>query len=244
MTTELEKVSRHYDEMADVYDRRYDRNRGRCYYSHISRFVLERLPKGGKILDIGCGTGLFVQEYLVNGGSAVGLDISRGMIGRARDRCPASDFTIGTAERIPFLDNTFDVVSSLLAFSYVKNPGRVLSEAFRVVRPGGYISVCTLGKNFFTAGLPAVYRIGEVMKIRQVGVGAFGERYYRGEEMRSLFRQAGFTDITIQRCSFAHINLIDPLFHLARKIEPFVEQKIPYLAYNICASGRKPDSSE
>ena len=122
MTTELEKVSRHYDEMADVYDHRYDRNRGRCYYSHISRFVLERLPEGGKILDIGCGTGLFVQEYLVNGGSAVGLDISRGMIGRARDRCPASDFTIGTAERIPFLDNTFDVVSSLLAFSYVKNP--------------------------------------------------------------------------------------------------------------------------
>jgi len=203
--------------------------------------VLDRLPEGGKILDIGCGTGLFTQQYIANGGSAVGIDISRGMIGRARDRCPNSEFTIGTAERIPFKDDSFDVVSSLLAFSYVKSPGTVLSEAFRVVKPGGYIAVCTLGKNFFTAGLPAVYRIGEVMKIRQVGVGAFGERYYRGEELRALFWKAGFTDIAIQRCSFAHINLIDPLFHLARKIEPFVEKRIPYLAYNICASGKKPE---
>jgi SAM-dependent methyltransferase len=163
------------------------------------------------------------------------------MIGRARERCPNSDFTVVTAETISFLDNSFDAVSSLLAFSYLKNPGKVLSEAFRLVRPGGYIAICTLGKNFFTAGLPAIYRIGEVMKIKQVGVGAFGESYYRGEEMLSLFRQAGFTDITLQRCSFAHINLIDPLFHLARKVEPFVERRIPYLAYNICVSGRKSD---
>ena len=78
MTSELKKVSRHYDEMANVYDNRYDRSRGKCYYNHISRFVLDLIPKNGKILDIGCGTGLFAQQYLTNGGSAVGIDISRG----------------------------------------------------------------------------------------------------------------------------------------------------------------------
>ena len=73
----------------------------------------------------------------MNGGSAVGLDISGGMITRAHDRCPKSDFTVGTAERIPFSDNSFDAVSSMLAFSYLKNPGKVLrgiprGQAWRV----------------------------------------------------------------------------------------------------------------
>ena len=45
------------------------------------------LPKGGNLLDIGCGTGLFVERYIEAGGSAIGLDISRKMIERARHRC-------------------------------------------------------------------------------------------------------------------------------------------------------------
>ena len=50
----------------------------------------------------------------------------------------------------------------------------------------------------------------------------------------------GFINIRIKWCSFAHINMIDPLSSLARKIEPFVEKSVPQLAYNICVSGKKP----
>jgi hypothetical protein len=71
-------------------------------------------------------------------------------------------------------------------------------------------------------------------------MGDFGERYYSESEMNDLFFKAGFTDILIRRCSFAHINLIDPLYGIARKIEPFVEERLPYLAYNLLASARKP----
>ncbi len=38
------------------------------------------LPRGGRLLDIGCGTGLFVEKFIKNGGTAVGLDISGKMI--------------------------------------------------------------------------------------------------------------------------------------------------------------------
>jgi len=55
-----------------------------------------------------------------------------------------------------------------------------------------------------------------------------------------MFTTAGFTNIQAKWCSFAHIDLIDPLFHLARKVEPFVERRIPQLAYNICVNGTKP----
>lgn len=235
------KVARHYDEVAEIYDRRYDRSRGRSYYSHISRHVLACLPKGRNLLDLGCGTGLFVQHYTGQGGKATGLDLSRGMIVRARSRCGGSQFAVGTAEVLPFRDGCFDAVASLLAFSYVHEPEKMLQEVYRVLRPGGSIAVCTLGRNLLTSVLPAVYTLGEAMRIRHVGMGAFRERYYTVDEMEELFLDAGFEGLLIRRCTFAHLNLIDPLYDIARRLEPFVEENIPQLAYNILASGKKPE---
>src|SRR5271157_3868890 len=135
MTPVTGKIRLHYDEMAEVYDKRYDENRGRYYYSHIARHVLDGFVRGGRLLDLGCGTGLFVQRYLEHGGTATGLDISRGMIEKASGRCPSSNFIVGTAEVLPFRDNSFDAISSILSFSYFKQPDATLSEIYRVLAP-------------------------------------------------------------------------------------------------------------
>jgi ubiquinone/menaquinone biosynthesis C-methylase UbiE len=198
------------------------------------------LPRGGKLLDIGCGTGLFVEKFIKNGGTAVGLDISGKMISRAHNRCPTSEFIVGTGEKIPFCDHSFEAVSSLLVFSYVKDPHAMLSESYRVLKPGGVISICTLGKKLLTRGIPTLYQLGEKMKIKHLVMKDFGEHYYDEDEMNSLFSQAGFSDVDVSWCSFAHIDMIDPLYNFARKVEPFVEKRVPQLAYNICVSGKKP----
>ncbi|MDD1707296.1 MAG: class I SAM-dependent methyltransferase [Methanoregulaceae archaeon] len=239
MSATLQKVQLHYDEVADIYDDRYNKNRGRFYYEHISRQVMECIPKKGLILDLGCGTGLFLNAYEKREGSGIGLDLSQGMVRRATTRCPSSDFVVGNAELLPFREESFDAVCSILAFSYVKKPLDLLSESKRVLRHGGSIAVCTLGKNLLTKGLPAIYTMAEVMKMRRIGMGSFGERYYDEQEIRALFEDAGFNDVQVKRCSFAHLNLVEPLFGIARKIEPFVEEKVPHLAYNIIASGIK-----
>ncbi len=233
------KIQEHYDTIADVYDHHYDKPRGRCYHTHISTYIMSVLPKGGILLDIGCGTGLFVERYINAGGSAIGLDISSNMIQKARRRCMACDYTLGTGEKIPFCDNSFDAVSSLLVFSYVKNPETMLNEAYRVLKPGGKIAICTLGKKLLTRGILAIYQISEKMKVNHVVMKDFGEHYYDRGEMDYLFTRAGFSDISVTWCSFAHIDMIDPLFLLAQKIEPFVEKRVPQLAYNICVSGKK-----
>ncbi len=240
MTPVSGKIQLHYDEMAEVYDKRYDENRGKFYYTHITRHIMDGFVRGGRLLDLGCGTGLFVGRYLEHGGNATGLDISRGMIEKASARCPKSNFILGTADVLPFQDCSFDAVSSILSFSYFKQPETTLSEIYRVLAPGGSVAVCTLGRNIFTRGLPALYQITEAMNIRKACHGAFGERYYSVEEMETLLAEAGFTEVTVRRCSFAHYDLADPIFELAQKIEPFVEENIPYLAYNICAKGKKP----
>jgi ubiquinone/menaquinone biosynthesis C-methylase UbiE len=201
---------------------------------------MKALPKGGALLDIGCGTGLFVEKYLHNGGTAVGIDLSRNMIGRARGRCACCDFTEATGESIPFRDNSFDAVSSLLVFSYLRDPEAMLSEAYRVLRPGGAISICTLGKKLLTSGIPAIYHISEKIRVKHVVMKDFGEHYYDEHEMYDLFSEAGFCDVRVSWCSFAHIDMFDPLFNLAQRVEPFIERRIPQLAYNICVDARKP----
>ncbi|MDD1700410.1 MAG: class I SAM-dependent methyltransferase [Methanoregula sp.] len=234
------KIKEHYDTIADVYDHHYDKNRGRCYHRHISTYIMSVLPENGILLDIGCGTGLFVDRYIESGGTAVGLDISGKMIEKARHRCKPCDFAVGTGEKIPFCDNAFDGIASLLVFSYVRDPEAMLSEAHRVLKPGGSIAICTLGKKLLTRGIPAIYQIGEKIKVKHVVMKDFGEHYYDKKEMEELFIQAGFSDIMVKWCSFAHIDMIDPIFHIAQKIEPFVENRVPQLAYNICVSGKKP----
>ncbi|WP_292367764.1 class I SAM-dependent methyltransferase [Methanoregula sp. UBA64] len=236
----VEKIRQHYDAIAGIYDTHYDHPRGRCYHTHISTHVMEALPRGGRLLDIGCGTGLFIGKYLQNGGSAVGIDISRNMIKKARMRCPGSPFTLGTGEGLPFRDDSFDAVSSLLVFTYLRDPAAMLDEAYRVLKPGGSISICTLGKKLLTSGIPAIYQISEKIRVSHVVMKDFGERYYDGDEMYRMFVEAGFCNISVSWRSFAHIDMIDPLFSLAQRMEPFIERRFPQLAYNICVDAQKP----
>ena len=243
-TVKQEKIREHYDTIADIYDSHYDCVRGRTYHDHISGYVMDALKKDGRLLDIGCGTGLFVERYLKSGGDATGLDISRRMIERGRRRCPGSGFITGTGDKLPFRDNSFDDVSSLLVFSYLKNPEFMLAEANRVLKPGGRIAICTLGKKLLTRGIPVLYHISEKIRVKHVVMKNFGEHYYDEREMRDLFSAAGFEEIEIRWCSFAHINMFDSLFTLASKLEPFVEKRVPQMTYNICVSGRKPEDKK
>ena len=182
MKRALHKVREHYDEVAGVYDNRYDAERGKLYYTHISDTILSLIPGKGFLLDIGCGTGLFTEIYNTRG-EAAGLDISKRMIERAIKRLPDHFFVVGTADHLPFEDEIFDTCTSLLAFSYLDNPQSMLDEVYRILKPGGTLAVCTLGKNLFTSGLPAVYSIGEILKVKKIGVGSFGEHYYSTKEM-------------------------------------------------------------
>ena len=223
-----------------MYDLRYNTACGRVYHRHICRHMLDWVPRGKLLLDLGCGTGLFMRRYGELGGTAVGLDISRGMVGAAREQGRWFDYLVGTAEVLPFRDDTFGVVSCVLAFSYLPHPAWMLGEAYRVLKPGGVLAVSTLSRSVITSLVPAIYRLGEKMEIDRIGVGDFGERYYTEEEMVGIFSDAGFTDVKAKRCSFAHHSLKEPIFDIARRVEPFIEKNVPGLAYNLVVCGRVP----
>lgn len=98
------------------------------------------------VLDIGCGPGAAVRSAasVVTAGLAAGVDRSPAMIDIARKRSAELDnvsFEVGSAEALPFDDDTFTVVWTVHAFHHWENREQGLSEAHRVLAPGGRLLI-------------------------------------------------------------------------------------------------------
>ena len=115
----------------------------------VGHELLSRLPHGlapQRWLDMGCGTGYFsrVLGERLPGSQGVALDIAEGMLDHARPLGGAEHFIAGDAERLPLRDSTCDLIFSSLAVQWCGNFDAVLSEAFRVLKPGGIFAFASL----------------------------------------------------------------------------------------------------
>jgi len=103
---------------------------------------------GGRILEVGVGTGLSLDSY-GRGTRIVGIDISEPMLDKARKRVEARGLTnvealeVMDAEHLAVPDASFDVVVAQYVVTAIPNPEKALAEFVRVVRPGGEIILTT-----------------------------------------------------------------------------------------------------
>jgi phosphatidylethanolamine/phosphatidyl-N-methylethanolamine N-methyltransferase len=99
---------------------------------------------GGKILEIGVGTGLSFGDY-DEATEITGIDMSEPMIARARERLRSGrypyvkELLVMDAQAMSFPDASFDCVVGQFVITLVEDPERVLSECARVLKPGGEI---------------------------------------------------------------------------------------------------------
>ena len=99
------------------------------------------------VLDLGCGTGLYLEYCSPDG--YVGLDLSKAMIRVAQSKFPAHRFIQGDMAGLPFPDASVDSVMSLFgSFSYCLTPHRCVEEMNRVLRPGGRVVVMAYGQRY------------------------------------------------------------------------------------------------
>ena len=91
---------------------------------------------GGKMLDVGCGTGFLIDIAHSFFDVVIGVDITDEMLDRVVDR---RNVVVGNADayKLPFKDNTFDVVASYSFLHHLFSPPDVIDEIHRVLRPGG-----------------------------------------------------------------------------------------------------------
>jgi phosphatidylethanolamine/phosphatidyl-N-methylethanolamine N-methyltransferase len=128
---------------------------------------------GGRILEIGVGTGLSFDDYDAST-EITGIDLSEPMIARARERLAkgrypyVKDLQVMDASELKFADATFDCVVGQFVITLVEDPEQVLSECARVVKPGGQIIL--VNHLYSEKGLAAAVERLLAQKARAVGL--------------------------------------------------------------------------
>jgi ubiquinone/menaquinone biosynthesis C-methylase UbiE len=110
----------------------------------------ELLPdvSGRSGLDIGCGEGHNTRLLARHGARVVGIDIAEDFIAHARqaeaDEPLGIEYHVASAVELPFGDRTFEFATGFMSFMDVPETDRVFAEAYRVLRPGGFLqfSIC------------------------------------------------------------------------------------------------------
>jgi ubiquinone/menaquinone biosynthesis C-methylase UbiE len=126
----------YYDEFAKW----YERERGKGYHRMLDDLevgLVERYAVGKDVLEAGCGTGLLLERVAQFARSARGIDLSPGMLAKARER--GLDVEVASVTELPFPDQSFDVAYSFKVLAHVEAIGQAMSEMARVVRPGGHV---------------------------------------------------------------------------------------------------------
>jgi SAM-dependent methyltransferase len=133
-----------YDSVSERYDR------SRSFDSAFTRRLREALPADfspRRALDAGCGTGNATRcvGEAFPGAKVFGLDLSAGMLGRARDKLAGVPLVRGDAARLPFAAGAFDVMLSTYVLHHLRGLGGYCAEASRVLAAGGRLVILTAG---------------------------------------------------------------------------------------------------
>jgi len=104
---------------------------------HEARYLRRHLGSCRRILDIGCGPGIFERE--LKDLDITGVDPDPGMLELAGETAPGARFIKGKAESLPFADRTFDGAFFVTSLEFVKDQKKAMGEAARVLTKGGRI---------------------------------------------------------------------------------------------------------
>jgi SAM-dependent methyltransferase len=112
------------------------------------RSVLTRLHLNEQkmILDVGCGSGLFLSMVLPTGAAIHGIDAAPGLLEISKKRLPGVTLMMEDMEDIPFCDETFDYVTSFDSFQFAGSFQNALAEARRVTKKFGKVVIGIWGK--------------------------------------------------------------------------------------------------
>jgi arsenite methyltransferase len=158
--------------------------------------AIAAMKAGETAVDLGSGAGfdcLLAARQVGSTGHVIGVDMTHEMLKKARENAAKVgvhnvEFRLGELEHLPIADNIADVIISNCVINLVPNKGQVFREAYRVLKPGGRVSVSDV---LNIAPLPEDLRADPALLCGCIAGAISAER------TEALLREAGFVEVTI-----------------------------------------------
>ena len=141
-----------FDDVAGQYDKWYENPLGRAV-DYVERRALEELfkPQGDKVLEIGCGTGLYTVRMAAKDYKVTALDISSEMMKLAQTKVQSIgkevEWILGDVTKMLDSLERYDGIFSMTAFEFIPEPQKVLEALFQKLNPGGCLVVGMIADN-------------------------------------------------------------------------------------------------
>ena len=106
-------------------------------FKKAAYIITEMFPKGGRLLDIGCGYGFFLSEMKARGWETYGMDVSSTAVSYASGR--GLNVALGTLKDIKYQDDFFDAVTMFYVLEHLPDPIDALKDIRNILKPGGLL---------------------------------------------------------------------------------------------------------
>ena len=188
-----------YDQLANDYNQRYPESqqwdRGQALLD------LARRHKNGTFLEVGSGTGFWLNLLNQKTDKLFGLDYSMGMIQQAKGQSAPLKLLRGSGVRLPYRNNTFDLLYSVDAIHHFGDHQAFVAEAFRVLKPGG--TFATIGHDPHE-GTTKWYAYDYFDRVYETDL----RRYPSGRSLLKWMTDDGFNDVssrTVEHIQNVHV---------------------------------------
>ena len=157
-----------------------------------------KIKEGDTVIDLGSGAGndaFIARRFVGEKGKVIGIDFTSAMIKKARENAEKLnlmnvEFRLGDIDDMPVTSNYADVIVSNCVLNLVPNKHKVISEIYRVLKPGGHFSISDI---VLEGELPSRWK--DVAELYAGCVsGAIQKQVYL-----EIIEQAGFKNITLQK---------------------------------------------